>query len=128
MFGVYIQRALRVVLELPKETLNTLTVGYTPGHANRYVQDLFCYCQHQSGYPSGTGAGGPGYKFQDELPPKHSYDTGIVATANSGSNTNGSQFFICTGPESQNLNSYPNYTQFGQVVEGMDIVHKIAAV
>jgi cyclophilin family peptidyl-prolyl cis-trans isomerase len=82
----------------------------------------------QTGDPTATGTGGPGYKFADELPPKHSYDPGIVAMANSGKNTNGSQFFICTGPQAVNLNSIPNYTQFGKVVEGMDVVQKIAAV
>ncbi len=82
----------------------------------------------QTGNPKGTGVGGPGYTFADELPPKHSYDPGIVAMANSGSNTNGSQFFICTGTDAKSLNNYPNYTQFGQVVEGMDIVQKIASV
>ncbi len=82
----------------------------------------------QTGDPNGNGSGGPGYKFADELPPKHKYDVGIVAMANAGPNTNGSQFFICTGPDSQNLNNMPNYTQFGQVVEGMDVVQKIASV
>jgi cyclophilin family peptidyl-prolyl cis-trans isomerase len=82
----------------------------------------------QSGDPTGTGRGGPGYKFADELPPKHSYEPGIVAMANAGPNTNGSQFFICTGSDSERLNNYPNYTQFGRIVDGMDIVHKIAAV
>jgi cyclophilin family peptidyl-prolyl cis-trans isomerase len=82
----------------------------------------------QTGDPLGSGIGGPGYKFNDELPPKHSYEPGIVAMANSGSNTNGSQFFICTGSDAHNLNNLPNYTQFGQVVDGMNIVQKIAAV
>jgi cyclophilin family peptidyl-prolyl cis-trans isomerase len=83
----------------------------------------------QTGDPTGTGTGTPGYKFADELPPKHSYDPGIVAMANSGANTNGSQFFICTGADApRSLNSNPNYTQFGQVIEGMDIVQKIASV
>jgi len=82
----------------------------------------------QTGDPTGTGMGGPGYKFADELPPKHSYAPGIVAMANSGPNTNGSQFFICTGSDAEGLNSQPNYTQFGMVVDGMDVVQKIAAV
>jgi cyclophilin family peptidyl-prolyl cis-trans isomerase len=82
----------------------------------------------QTGDPTGTGSGDPGYKFADELPPKHSYDPGIVAMANSGANTNGSQFFICTGDSARNLNNYPNYTQFGKISEGMDIVQKIASV
>jgi cyclophilin family peptidyl-prolyl cis-trans isomerase len=82
----------------------------------------------QTGDPLGTGMGGPGYKFADELPVKHKYDVGIVAMANSGPNTNGSQFFICTGPDASGLNGQPNYTQFGQVIEGMDVVQKIASV
>lgn len=82
----------------------------------------------QTGDPTGTGEGVPGYKFNDELPPFHLYAPGIVAMANSGPNTNGSQFFICTGPDSDSLNRYPNYTQFGKVVEGMDVVQKIASV
>jgi cyclophilin family peptidyl-prolyl cis-trans isomerase len=82
----------------------------------------------QTGDPTGTGMGDPGYKFADELPPKHKYDVGIVAMANSGPNTNGSQFFICTGTDAKSLDNYPNYTQFGQVSEGMDVVQKIASV
>lgn len=82
----------------------------------------------QTGDPMGTGGGGPGYQFKDELPVKHQYAPGIVAMANAGPNTNGSQFFICTGANSAGLNSAPNYTQFGQVVEGMDIVQQIASV
>jgi cyclophilin family peptidyl-prolyl cis-trans isomerase len=80
----------------------------------------------QTGDPTNTGTGGPGYQFADELPPKHPYGPGIVAMANAGPNTNGSQFFICTGPDSRGLQ--PNYTQFGQVVSGMDVVQKIAAI
>ena len=82
----------------------------------------------QTGDPTGTGTGGPGYKFADELPPKHSYNSGIVAMANAGPNTNGSQFFVCTGSDAKSLNNYPNYTQFGKVVDGMDVVQRIAAV
>jgi cyclophilin family peptidyl-prolyl cis-trans isomerase len=82
----------------------------------------------QGGDPTGTGCGGPGYQFADELPVKHSYDVGVVAMANAGPNTNGSQFFICTGADSKYLNQQPNYTQFGKVVEGLDTVQKLAAV
>lgn len=82
----------------------------------------------QSGDPTGTGGGGPGYQFADELPVKHSYDVGMVAMANAGPNTNGSQFFICTGADAKFLDQHPSYTQFGKVAEGMDIVQKIAAV
>jgi cyclophilin family peptidyl-prolyl cis-trans isomerase len=82
----------------------------------------------QTGDPTGTGSGGPGYRFKDELPPKHSYDSGMVAMANAGPNTNGSQFFICSGSQSSGLNGYPNYTQFGRVVAGMDVVEQLASV
>lgn len=75
----------------------------------------------QGGDPQGTGTGGPGYKFDDE-PFEGEYTRGTVAMANSGPNTNGSQFFIM-----HEDNPLPkNYVIFGKVVEGMDIVDKIA--
>jgi peptidylprolyl isomerase len=80
----------------------------------------------QGGDPTGTGRGGPGYRFRDELPPAHPYQPGIVAMANAGPNTNGSQFFVCTGEHSKGLNQAPNYTVFGKVSAGMDTVLAIA--
>lgn len=93
---------------------------------HRVIKDFMI----QGGDPKGNGTGGPGYSFEDELPPKHSYDPGIVAMANSGPNTNGSQFFICTGPNARGLNnpSWAKYNQFGKVVGGMDVVTAIASV
>jgi len=82
----------------------------------------------QAGDPKGDGTGGPGYQFADELPPTIPYGPGVVAMANAGPGTNGSQFFVCTGADAANLNQYPNYTVFGKVADGMDIVEKIAAV
>lgn len=83
----------------------------------------------QTGDPDQNGTGGPGYEFADELPPPYSYAPGIVAMANAGPNTNGSQFFICTGPEAaQILDSQPNYTQFARVISGMNVVERIAHV
>jgi cyclophilin family peptidyl-prolyl cis-trans isomerase len=76
----------------------------------------------QTGDPTGTGMGGPGYEFEDELNGPHEYGPGIVAMANAGPNTNGSQFFIGTGEWSKSLNEHPNYTIFGKVIEGMDTV------
>lgn len=82
----------------------------------------------QTGDPQGNGTGGPGYNIKDELSKKYKYEKGIVAMANQGSpNTGGSQFFICSGPESAGLNDSPTYTVFGKVSSGMDIVDKIAA-
>lgn len=83
----------------------------------------------QSGDPTGTGSGGPGYAIEDELDNGHDYEDGIVAMANTGMpNSGGSQFFICTGSDCENLNQYPNYSIFGKVTEGLDVVHAIGDV
>jgi len=80
----------------------------------------------QGGDPSGTGMGGPGYKFQDETKGSpHKFDTpGKLAMANSGPNTNGSQFFITVAPTTWLTG---NHTIFGEVVEGQDVVDKVTA-
>jgi cyclophilin family peptidyl-prolyl cis-trans isomerase len=91
---------------------------------HRIIKDFMI----QTGDPKGNGTGGPGYKFEDELPTKHNYVPGIVAMANAGPNTNGSQFFIGSGDKVKNLDKMPNYTIFGQVDSGMDVVQKIASV
>ena len=75
----------------------------------------------QGGDPSGNGTGGPGYKFEDELKDKYTYDRGIVAMANAGPSTNGSQFFIMLG----NTPLPKAYSIFGRVTSGMDVVDKI---
>lgn len=74
----------------------------------------------QGGDPQGNGTGGPGYRFQDE-PVTRSYTRGIVAMANAGPDTNGSQFFIMLADKPLS----PNYTIFGEVTEGLDIVDQI---
>jgi len=79
----------------------------------------------QGGDPLGTGTGGPGYEFEDELPTTLDYTPGTVAMANAGPNTNGSQFFIMHGDYSNRLPK--NYSIFGKVVQGMDVVNKIAS-
>jgi cyclophilin family peptidyl-prolyl cis-trans isomerase len=76
----------------------------------------------QGGDPKGDGSGGPGYKFQDETV-KGDYGAGAVAMANSGANTNGSQFFICTGDDTGQLAK--SYNLFGQVISGLDVAQKI---
>jgi peptidylprolyl isomerase/peptidyl-prolyl cis-trans isomerase B (cyclophilin B) len=72
----------------------------------------------QCGDPTGTGSGGPGYEFADELPEAGQYQIGSLAMANAGPNTNGSQFFVITGPNGAALP--PDYTLFGMVTEGLD--------
>ncbi len=72
------------------------------------------------------GTGGPGYKFADELPKAGEYELGSIAMANSGPNTNGSQYFIVSGQNGVSLP--PLYSLFGKVTSGMDIVDKISQV
>lgn len=85
---------------------------------HRVIKDFMI----QTGDPTGSGAGGPGYRFADE-PVNRSYSKGIVAMANAGPNTNGSQFFIVHGAD---VGLPPSYTIFGQVIEGLDTVDILA--
>ena len=79
----------------------------------------------QAGDPAGTGAGGPGYTFADESVTRD-YVAGILAMANRGPNTNGSQFFMTLADLKGSLPK--NYTIFGQVTNGFDVVHKVGDV
>ncbi|GAC1341821.1 MAG: peptidylprolyl isomerase [Candidatus Dormibacteria bacterium] len=76
----------------------------------------------QGGCPEGSGRGNPGYRFEDE-PVQGEYNPGAVAMANSGPNTNGSQFFICTVDGRNKLTK--SYNLFGQVTKGMEVVEQI---
>jgi peptidyl-prolyl cis-trans isomerase B (cyclophilin B) len=76
----------------------------------------------QCGDPGGTGGGGPGYTYADELDANGKYTKGVLAMANAGPNTNGSQFFIVY----RNTDLKPNYTIFGTVTKGLDVVEKVA--
>ena len=80
----------------------------------------------QGGDPTGTGTGGPGYRFNDELPKAGRYELGSLAMANSGPHTNGSQFFVISGPDGMRLP--PLYALFGKVVKGLDVVEAINAI
>jgi len=87
---------------------------------HRIVTDFVAQAGDANPKDGRLGTGGPGYTFADELPASPSlYQPGVVAMANSGPNTNGSQFFIFVGP-SNPFTSNPNYTIFGKVSEGMD--------
>ncbi len=80
----------------------------------------------QGGDPMGTGEGDPGYKFDDEIPPNRHFDkAGILAMANAGPNTNGSQFFITVGP-APHLDGH--YSVFGEVVSGQEVADAISQV
>ena len=117
-----------IVLELyPKhapKTVNNFVFlaqqGYYDGVTfHRVIKDFMI----QGGDPTGTGRGGPGYKFEDETrnnPLKHA--TGVISMANAGPNTNGSQFFITHGPQ-PHLDG--RHTVFGKVVSGQDVVDAV---
>ena len=86
---------------------------------HRVIRDFMI----QGGDPTGTGTGGPGYRFEDEVrsnPLKH--ETGVLSMANAGPNTNGSQFFITHSPQ-PHLNG--KHTVFGKVTSGMNVVNSI---
>jgi cyclophilin family peptidyl-prolyl cis-trans isomerase len=113
--------------DAPKTVENFLTLVNKGFYDNVIFHRVISGFMIQGGDPTGTGRGGPGYQFADELDPKTAsyqagYVRGVVAMANSGPNTNGSQFFIMH-------QDYPldhNYTIFGRVVTGMEVVDAIA--
>jgi cyclophilin family peptidyl-prolyl cis-trans isomerase len=115
-----------------------------PAHAPKSVENFLAYvdAKHydgtvfhriipgfvvQGGAPTGGGSGGPGYTFEDELPTEGPpfYDVGSLAMANSGPDTNGSQFYVVTGQQGIDLPA--DYSLFGQVTEGMETVRAIEA-
>ena len=89
---------------------------------HRIIKGFVC----QGGDPQGSGMGGPGYRFEDELPKPGKYAIGSLAMANAGPNTNGSQFFIISGQSGCSLP--PLYSLFGQVVKGLDVVEAMQNV
>ncbi|MDA2972841.1 MAG: peptidylprolyl isomerase [Actinomycetota bacterium] len=89
---------------------------------HRIIKGFVC----QGGDPTGTGTGGPGYRFEDELPKGGQYEIGSLAMANAGPNTNGSQFFLISGADGVRLP--PLYSLFGKVVKGLDVVEAMQNV
>ena len=89
---------------------------------HRIINGFMC----QGGDPKGTGTGGPGYKFADELPKPGRYEVGSIAMANSGPNTNGSQFFLVSGQSGVRLP--PQYSLFGKIVKGLEVLDAMQKV
>jgi cyclophilin family peptidyl-prolyl cis-trans isomerase len=89
---------------------------------HRIIKNFVC----QGGDPTGTGRGGPGYQYADELPKPGQYEIGSLAMANAGPNTNGSQFFLISGPDGCRLP--PLYSLFGKVVKGLEVVEAMQNV
>lgn len=114
--------------DAPKTVENFITLANKKFYDGVVFHRVISGFMIQGGDPTGTGRGGPGYQFADELDPatesaKRGYVRGTVAMANAGPNTNGSQFFIMH-------QDYPlphNYTIFGRVVSGQEVVDAIAA-
>lgn len=124
---VKLEKGGEFVIELyPKQapvTVNSFVYlarkGYFDGVTfHRVLKDFMA----QTGDPTGTGSGGPGYTFQNEDSELTFDKEGVVAMANAGRDTNGSQFFITYGPQ-EYLNG--DYTIFGQVISGMDVVRTL---
>jgi len=88
---------------------------------HRIIKDFMA----QAGCPQGTGTGGPGYEFEDEIN-EHKIVRGALAMANAGPNTNGSQFFLVTADEAPWLDG--KHTVFGKVVDGMDVLDRLNEV
>jgi peptidylprolyl isomerase len=121
-----------VVLELAvadfPQTVNSFVFlarnGFYDGLAFHRIASGFVV---QGGDPTASGAGGPGYRIPDEFPPTgFVYEEGVVAMANAGRGTTGSQFFIVTGPQATSLT--PSFNVLGRVVEGFGVLEAIDAV
>jgi cyclophilin family peptidyl-prolyl cis-trans isomerase len=115
VFELYDEDAPKTVANFKK----LATEGFYEGLSfHRIIKDFMA----QGGCPQGTGTGGPGYQFEDEFN-HHPVARGALAMANSGPNTNGSQFFIVTADEAPWLDG--KHTVFGKVIEGEEVVDKL---
>ncbi|MFK8023131.1 MAG: peptidylprolyl isomerase [Ilumatobacter sp.] len=122
-----------ITIELDQEAAPTTVNSFVFLARNNYFDDTVCHrviqdFVAQCGDPTATGTGGPGYSFVDELPEPGDYQIGSIAMANSGPNTNGSQFFIISGPNGAALP--PLYNLFGTVTgaSDLDVVAQMNAI
>jgi len=119
-----------VVMDLTRETAPCAVHSFESLASQKYFDDTSCHrlvanFVLQCGDPTGTGTGGPGYKYADELTGEETYPYGTVAMANAGPDTNGSQFFIVIG---ENVQLPPSYSILGTVhPDSMAVVESIAA-
>ncbi|MCB1269957.1 MAG: peptidylprolyl isomerase [Microthrixaceae bacterium] len=121
----------------------TMQAFLYPQRAPRTVNNFVCLARHkyydgltfhriirdfmiQGGCPEGSGRGNPGYRFADELPNPGEYEIGSLAMANAGPDTNGSQFFIVSGPHGVGLP--PQYSLFGKLIDGLDVLDTLQKV
>ena len=119
-----------VVIDLLNSKATCTVNSFVYLAAKKYFNNTKCnrlstvaaYSVLQCGDPTGTGSGGPGYKFADENLAGATYPEGTVAMANNGANTNGSQFFLVY----KTFTLGPSYTPFGKVVSGLDIIQNVA--
>lgn len=110
----------------PKTVSNFIFLSKNGFYDNLTFHRVIAGFMIQGGDPKGDGTGGPGYKFEDEFDPSLTFaKAGVLAMANAGPNTNGSQFFITVAPYESGDN---HYSIFGQVATGFDVVEKIATV
>lgn len=124
-------------------SMGTLTIALYPDVAPKTVNNFVTLARYhyydglifhrvingfvlQGGCPEGSGMGGPGYRFEDELPAPGQYEIGSLAMANAGPNTNGSQFFVISGPSGAGLP--PQYSLFGKVVGGEELIPQMQSV
>ena len=111
------------VKNTPKTANNFIVLSKDKFYDNIIFHRVINGFMIQGGDPEGNGSGSPGYQFDDEDTSQKQYKKGVIAMANSGPNTNGSQFFIM---HQDNLDLPPSYTIFGEVIEGIETVDKIA--
>ena len=141
-FDMCIDPAKRYTAEMVT-SMGSLTIALDPAAAPKTVNNFVSLARYhyydglsfhrviqgfvlQGGCPEGSGRGGPGYRFEDELPKPGRYELGSLAMANAGPNTNGSQFFVISGPSGVGLP--PAYSLFGKVIKGLDLVDQMEKV